>query len=70
MSVLAVQAYIIITSYTADYTNEDIHKRIVLHSVSRSMQMTVYKTFFFSTSIEAGEFNLSIMYEPITNKSQ
>lgn len=47
MSVLAVQAYIIITSYTADYTNEDIHKRIVLHSISRSMQMTVYKTFFF-----------------------
>lgn len=47
MSVLAVQAYIIITSYTADYTNEDIHKRIVLHSISRSMQMTVYKTFIF-----------------------
>lgn len=47
MSVLAVQAYIIITSYTADYTNEDIHKRIVLHSILRSMQMTVYKTFFF-----------------------
>lgn len=69
MSVLAVQAYIIITSYTADYTNEDIHKRIVLHSISRSMQMTVYKTFFFSTSAEAGEITAS-MHEPITDKSQ
>lgn len=69
MSVLAVQAYIIITSYTADYTNEDIHKRIVLHSISRSMQMTVYKPFFFSTSAEAGEITVS-MHEPVTNKSQ
>lgn len=69
MSVLAVQAYIIITSYTADYTNEDIHKRIVLHSILRSMQMTVYKTFFFSTSAEAGKITES-MHEPVTNKSQ